>query len=44
MGIALPSSEHLDIEVRDVGLSCRSGCSYTEAGGVIEVFIQVQLL
>ena len=39
VGVTLPSSEHLDIEVGDVGLSSGSGCSYTKAVGVIEVFI-----
>ena len=41
--IAFLPSEQLHVDVGDVGLSRRSGCSYMQAVGVIEVFIQVQL-
>ena len=33
-------SEHLHVEVGDMDLSCRSGCSYTQAMGATKVFIQ----
>ena len=39
-GIPFLVSEHLYVEVGDMGLSCRSGCPYTQAVGATVVFIQ----
>ena len=34
---------HLHVEIGDVGLSHRRGCSYANDVGATEVFIQVQI-